>query len=280
MTQSLVLVCELKRTLRERKVTYAQLARQLSRSEASVKRWFAHGRFTLTTIDRICGAAGIELTDLLDRLRNPGPERASLSLAEEEQLVSEPGLFLLTLLLLNRWTYERIVAVYGFDSQQMQGMLIRLDRLGIIDLLPENRWRLRLSPEPGWLPGGPVQKHLTDVVLKEFFAARFNGPGAELRFVTASLTTGSHDAVRRSMQRLVREVSDLAEHDAHLPAGQAASCAMVLAIRPCDYAAVPRHPADAAGRSVGGDWGARERRAEAARAHAPALHADRQRAEQ
>ena len=54
MAQTAALVDAIKRELRARQLTYAQVARHLGYSEAGVKRMFSRGEFTLERIDRIC----------------------------------------------------------------------------------------------------------------------------------------------------------------------------------------------------------------------------------
>ena len=56
MPQTAALVDALKRELRTRKLTYAQVATHLAMSEASVKRMFSRNEFTLERIDAICAS--------------------------------------------------------------------------------------------------------------------------------------------------------------------------------------------------------------------------------
>jgi predicted transcriptional regulator len=77
MAQTAALVDVLKRELRARGVTYAQVARNLKLSEASVKRMFSKRDFTLKRLDRICELARSEFSDLARILH------------EEENLVSQ-----------------------------------------------------------------------------------------------------------------------------------------------------------------------------------------------
>ena len=69
MAQRVHLIVELKRVLKERGITYAGIAEHLRLSQASVKRLFSSQDFSLSRIDQICELAGIELTDLVARLR-------------------------------------------------------------------------------------------------------------------------------------------------------------------------------------------------------------------
>jgi DNA-binding Xre family transcriptional regulator len=64
MAQSAALVEVLKRELRARGVKYADLARHLRLSEASVKRMFSRHDFTLSRLDEICRCAKIDFSEL------------------------------------------------------------------------------------------------------------------------------------------------------------------------------------------------------------------------
>ena len=58
MAQASAVIEVLKGELKARNLTYAVVAQRISMSEASVKRMFSTGNFTLERIDAICAAAG------------------------------------------------------------------------------------------------------------------------------------------------------------------------------------------------------------------------------
>ena len=64
MAHSGALVEVLKRELRTRGVTYAQVARKLGLSEASVKRMFSRREFTLKRLDQVCQLTHSDFSDL------------------------------------------------------------------------------------------------------------------------------------------------------------------------------------------------------------------------
>ena len=53
MSQIVAVVDALKRALKARKLTYAQVARELKMSEASVKRMFSSQHFTLDRFEQV-----------------------------------------------------------------------------------------------------------------------------------------------------------------------------------------------------------------------------------
>jgi AcrR family transcriptional regulator len=235
MAQRVLLVLELKRVLKERGITYAQIAKRLELSLPTVKRLFSNQDFSLARIDEICDLAGIQLADLVDRLRQGSAPVTQLTVAQEEELMSDPKLFLMTYLVMNRWRFEDIVKAYELSEREVRRLLIRLDRLRIIELQPGDKVRLLVTRSFAWRPDGPVQRFLNETLLREFFASPFDDPRAEFRFFASSLTPGTLAQIRRGMLNVMRDTLDLAEQDSSLPIAQREGAALVLALRPWHY---------------------------------------------
>ncbi len=128
-TQSIYLVEALKRVLKERGLTYADVAVALGISHASVRRTFAQHSFTLARIDEICELAGInflELARLADAARPAMPDM--LSDAQEQALVDDPLALFCFHLALGGWTVERIEGGYGIDQTVLIPALLKLER--------------------------------------------------------------------------------------------------------------------------------------------------------
>lgn len=64
MALTTALIEVLKRELKSRDITYADVAKKLDLSEASIKRMFSTKDFMLSRLDDICEFAGIEFADL------------------------------------------------------------------------------------------------------------------------------------------------------------------------------------------------------------------------
>src|SRR4030095_7569501 len=134
MGQTQALVGALKQVLKSRSVTYAELARRLGMSEASVKRVFAKRTFTLDRLDRICGVLGVEITDLAKIVEHEAERVTQLTLEQEREIVADPKLMLVAVHALNHWTLEEIVDRYTISRNECIRLLARLDRLRIIDM--------------------------------------------------------------------------------------------------------------------------------------------------
>ena len=198
MAQTAALVDVLKRELRARGVTYAQVARSLKLSEASVKRMFSKRDFTLKRLDRICELTHAEFSDLARLLHEEESLVSQLSWEQEREIVSDRKLFLAAVCALNHVTCEQIVAVYDISRAECIQLLVRLDRLGFIQLQPNNRIKLLVSPTFSWLPDGPIQRFFNEQAHSEYFRSRFARParvhGRHERHAVAHLQRGHSGA--------------------------------------------------------------------------------------
>lgn len=234
MAERELIVAEMKRALRERGLTYASVARQLSLSVPSVKRLFARGDFSLARLERICELLQLSVRDILERAAERGAPTNQLTIAQEREIVSDPKLFLLTWLLLNRMSAADITHLYRFSEREIARWLVRLDRLRVIELQPGNRVRLLVSRRFSWRPGGPVQRYIHEKLLREFLASAFVRAPEEFFFHGAMVSDAVHSQLKRVLQHAARECMELIERERAAPQDRHGA-AFVLALRPWGY---------------------------------------------
>lgn len=232
MAQTAALIDALKDVLRARGVTYAKLARGLRLSEASVKRIFAARTFTLKRLDQVCEFLGIEISDLTKMVANGGGNPERLSRDQEKELVSDPRLLLVAVHALNHWSFDEIVEGYALSKPECVRLLARLDKLHIIDLLPDNKIRVRVARNFAWLPDGPIQQFFQEQVQSHFLRSRFDEPGELMVFTTGMLSRASNAAIQSRMKRISTEFSELHHQDLELPLSERSGTSLLLALRP------------------------------------------------
>jgi transcriptional regulator with XRE-family HTH domain len=228
------IVAELKQALREKGITYATVATKLGLSLASVKRLFSSGDFSLQRVDQICELLAMSLWEILQRAQGRAAPQNPLTLTQEQEIVSDPKLFLVTWLVLNRTGFEEIVRSYRFTQPELLRYLIKLDRLKVIELQPGNRVRLLVSRHFTWRTGGPVQKYIHQKLLKEFLTSHFCDPHEEFFFHGGVVTDGALLQLKRTLQNASRECVEIIERDRSVEQARRGT-AFVLALRPWDY---------------------------------------------
>ena len=231
MAQSAALIDVLKRELKARGVRYADLARHLRLSEASVKRLFSGRSFTLSRLDEICSYAGIDFPDLARALARQDILVSQLTHEQEKEIVSDRKLFLVAVCALNHVSVAQIVEKYHLTEAECVGLLARLDRLKFIELQPGNRVRLLVSRTFAWLPDGPIQRFFNEQAHNEFFRSRFDRADEFMLVVNGMLSRHSSAAVVERLKKVAREFSALHNDDMRLPLEQRSAMSVLVALR-------------------------------------------------
>lgn len=237
MAHTAALVDVLKRELRARGITYANLALQLQLSEASVKRMFSRRDFTLKRLDEICRFAQLEFSELARAVVRDETLITHLTPEQEKEIVSDQKLFLVAVCALNQVNFDQIVEAYDISSAECVRLLTRLDHLKFIELLPGNRIKLLVSRTFAWLPDGPIQRYFNNQAHSEFFRSRFNRQDEFMLVVNGMLSKSSSADVVNRLKRITREFSDLHNDDSRLPLGERSAMTLLVAIRHWQLAA-------------------------------------------
>ncbi len=228
MDQSKRVLRELKAVLRQRGLGYNQVAEHLQLSVSSVKRLLSQGGISLERLAAICEFAGVELAEIVSRAERSTRQLAALTEAQEQQVVADPALLLVAICVLNRWGFEDIRYRYAFAEPELIGHLVRLDRLGWLELLPNNRIKLRIARTFAWLPNGPIHQFFVDNVQEEFLAGDFSNAPDSYRFTWGMLSAESALAMNAKIQELVATFDSRASADeARRSAGASGTCLLV-----------------------------------------------------
>lgn len=230
MTQAVQLIDQLKRELKSRGVTYAQLAAKIGMSEASVKRIFAQRNMTLDRVDEILVATGIELADLVAHFDREQQRMTQLTAKQEAQVVDDPKLFLMAVCTLNLMRYQEILATYDLKPAEVVALLVRLDKLGLIDLFADNRFKLKVARTFAWIPNGPIMRAFKNNAA-DFFDCEFAKPGETLVLLNARLSPASRIALVDRLKRVAREFAEQHHDDGQLNAAQREPVSLLIATR-------------------------------------------------
>lgn len=229
-TQSLVAL--IKAELKSQDLSYAELAQALSLSESSVKRMLAPGgEMPLSRVDEICRVLKVDFVELAARLAAQSPELRELSLEQERAVVADPRLLLVAICCLSHWALEDVLARYRVSEAEAVAALAQLDRLGIIELRPHNRYKLKVAKTLRWRPQGPVMKFFRERVMADFFAGGFDGEGELLTLVHGEFGAGH---ARELAERLRRAADDFARQhllDQKLPTAEKRPYSVVIGLR-------------------------------------------------
>jgi transcriptional regulator with XRE-family HTH domain len=251
MSQSAALIEVLKRELKARGLTYADVAAHLDMSEASVKRMFSTRNFTLERFDEICEFAKLEITELAEKLAQSPTLLTQLSLEQERELVADMKLMLVAICCLHNLSFEQMLEAYSFSPAECVKLLTRLDKLRIIDLMPNNRAKPLVARGFTWIPGGPVQQFFFSQVTADFFRHHFGAENETVLVASGRLSRQNQAVVAQRLKKITQEFRDLHHDDLKLPIGERPVLGMIVALRGWEFEAfrklrnTPQKPAQA-----------------------------------
>ena len=231
MSSTAALIATLKAELKAAGLTYADLARELRMAESSIKRMFAKGDMPLTRIDEIARVLKTDFAELARRVADAQPLRRELTDEQERAVVADRKLLLVAICCLSQWSFEQIVSSYTISEAETVKCLAKLDRLGIIELRPLNRYRLRVAKTLRWRPNGPVMRYFREHVVGDYFSGGFDGDGEMLTLVHGQIGSGLAESFNQRLARIAQDFAQQHVADQKLPVEHKRPYTIVVGMR-------------------------------------------------
>jgi hypothetical protein len=206
-------------------------------AESSVKRMLAKGDMALSRIDAICRVLKLDFAELARRVADDQPLLKELTQDQEKAVVADKKLLLCAICVLSQWTPEQIAADYRLTEAECIKYLVQLDRLGIIELRPLNRYRLKLAKTFRWRPHGPVMNYFRDHVVLDYFGGGFDRPAEGLLLVHGSVSRGIAPSFLDRLQRVAQDFAQQHQADQKLAEKEREGYTLVLAMRSWEFGA-------------------------------------------
>ena len=225
------LVSALKRLLKQHGITYRQVAAALGVSEPSVKRMFSRGTFTLERLVQVAALLEMSLAEVTHAADHDQPRLRTLTEAQEKELVVDPALVLVAACVLNNLTPTEVTTTYSLTHAECLKRLLKLDRLGLITLMPGDRVRLNVARDFDWLPDGPIQRFFRKAQHDDFLASDFRAEGEDQYFVYGMLSDAARTRLHSHLRKLRDEFAELHRESMRLPFADRTSICLLVAQR-------------------------------------------------
>lgn len=232
MSQIQQITDTLKQLLREQKVTYKDLAEHLDLSEANIKRIFSNCSFSLERLEQICNIIDLNLSDLFVLSEKAQQTITELSLEQEQELVANPKLLLVAVCVRDGWSFSEIINHYDIDEHECIRLMVKLDRINLIQLLPNNNYKLLIAQDFRWIKKGPLEKFMEKEVLTKFMASQFEEEDSFRFYLRGRYSQTSIDSITRKLNLITKEAAILNLEDASLPLDKRKHMGVLMAMRP------------------------------------------------
>ncbi len=237
-TSSIEILRALKAELREARMSYAALASALGLAESSVKRMFsARGNLSLTRVDEICRVLRLDFADLARRVADAEVLLEQLQPEQERAVVADKKLLLAAICVQSQWSLDQITATYRLTEAECIQYFAQLDRIGVIELKPLNRYRLKLAKTFRWRPHGAVMQYFREHALLDYFSGGFDGADEGLLLVHGSVSRQSAPAFMNRLRRLAQDFAQAHRDQQKLADADRAGYTLLLAMRGWEFAA-------------------------------------------
>lgn len=160
-TDYLAVFLTLKEAMKAKGFTYSRLARKIGTSEVTIKRIFSQGQgCTLDRLFEICEAIGVSFFDIAALAKREEEVDYFLTHEQENHFAAKPAHFAIFKELLRGIPAHEIKKLWELDENRYFKILRSLEKLGLIDVLPENKVRLKVRGNIRMAHRGPLAKKI------------------------------------------------------------------------------------------------------------------------
>ena len=131
----------------------------------------------------------------------------------------------------DHWLRQQILATYTLTEAQCLVYFKVLDRLGVIELRPLNRYRVKVAKTFRWRPNGPVMQFFRTHVAGDFFSAGFDDPGEMMMLVHGQLSPAAAEGFVERLRRVGQDFAQQHVADQKLPADKRRAFTLVVGMR-------------------------------------------------
>ncbi|MGE5086061.1 MAG: helix-turn-helix domain-containing protein [Bacillota bacterium] len=224
----------LKRSLKAKNILYRDLAKALDLSESSVKRILSSKSLSLERLEEICRVADLSFSEVVKSANLEDANQFFFLTDEQENALAENARLLhYFMMLLDGRTPQRIEKEYQLSRSEAQKFLFQLDRLGLIELHPRDKVKIKRHGFLRFRRDGPVGKALFEQTKTNYLTYDFR-PEDYIRFTLLKISPATLAKYKGKLERLMVEMQEDSKFDTehNVPA---TDTGVLLSFRPWQY---------------------------------------------
>lgn len=204
-----------KSTLKQKNMTYADLAKKLDLSESGVKKIFISNDCSYSRLNEISEALEISLIDVLSSSLDNEIKEVRFTLEQEKYFIKHPVLFsFFWKLIQERESVESIKNEFKLSEKEVFLFLKKLDDFGIIELHAKEIIKIPKMEKVVWKGNGPLMKWIKTEwpkkIIQDVLAKEKQDPLEHYSLRYYKLTKKSQEELVLAISNLNNEFSERA----------------------------------------------------------------------
>jgi transcriptional regulator with XRE-family HTH domain len=213
-----ILIARLKQILKQRGLTYRNLAKDLGVSEAGVKRIFSKADGKISTLSIICGILGIAFSDLVASSDLGSLEIRYFTEEQDDYFVKHFDAYVFfNELVIRKKPFPVVQKELNLNTQTARKYLHQLDRLGLIELGPRDKIKIKVKEPIGFFKGGRllelVRSHFIRFMTDQFLRAKNDSGAIVLHTREWAFSRESFASFKSDMAKLIEHYDRFCARD-------------------------------------------------------------------
>jgi transcriptional regulator with XRE-family HTH domain len=149
-------------------ITQSDIAQYLNVSLPTVKRWYSGSGVNIEILKNICDVIEVSLSDVFTMVESNEGNQFTYTDTQEKFFSKNPHCLAFFDYLVRGFSVSRIQKKFSLPRVELEKILNQLEKLELIDWLPGNKAKLKVSGEPAWISGGPLSNKFRESILNSF----------------------------------------------------------------------------------------------------------------
>jgi transcriptional regulator with XRE-family HTH domain len=216
--------------LKNRGISYSDLAFGLNVAEGTIKRIFTKNDCSTERLDEIAQFLDIHLVDLFQKTPPNKHLIDQLSHENEELLVRDKKLLMLAVCVMDFWPFKDMLRYLTIPRDECITLLKELERMGFIEMNEKFNYRLLLTRNFSWLSNGPIMRFVKSMS-HDYFDHAFDAPGDYLKIINVRISPYVRNMLKGKLDEVLQQYIDQVGLDAHLPLDERPPLSICIAAR-------------------------------------------------
>lgn len=182
-------------------ITQEDLSLKMEVSLATMKRWLNGDGVTLQNLGRICDFLGLSLSEIASQIDENNIKSFNYTDKQEAFFAKNQACFAFFDYLLKGYTPQRTQSKFNLSVAKIRIFLSELEKIGLIEWLPNDKAKLLVKGEPVWKQGGPLAQKYKPQIWNDFIDGKSN--------VNSSFYL--HDYSQDDLRRIKIKITELVE---------------------------------------------------------------------